>query len=275
MKPARFDYVRANTLGQAHAVLAEEGSDASVIAGGQTLVPMLSMRMARPKVLLDIMHLHTLSTVTIQGEMIHVGAAVRQAALLDWPELADRQPLLALALPWVGHAQTRARGTVCGSAALADPSAEIPLALIALAGDITLSAQAGRRQVPAVDFFQGLMSTARRDDELIEAVRFPARRPGQGYAFREFARRHGDFAIVACAAVASDNGARLAVGGVADRPTARDFDALDGDALLDALNAFGRDLDAQDDLHGTADYRRMLIRELGHQTIAEARACRA
>jgi 2-furoyl-CoA dehydrogenase FAD binding subunit len=274
VKPARFDYVRADTLGQAHAVLAEEGSDASVIAGGQTLVPMLSMRMARPKVLVDIMHLHALSTVTIEGEMIRVGAAVRQAELLDWPQLADRLPLLALALPWVGHAQTRARGTVCGSAALADPSAEIPLALIALAGDITLSAHTGRRQVPAVDFFQGLMSTARRDDELIEAVRFPARRPGHGYAFREFARRHGDFAIVACAAVAGDNDARLAVGGVADRPTARDFGALDGDALLDALNAFARDLDAQDDLHGTADYRRMLVRELGHQTIAEARACR-
>jgi 2-furoyl-CoA dehydrogenase FAD binding subunit len=275
MKPARFDYVRADTLGQAHAVLAEEGSDASVIAGGQTLVPMLSMRMARPKVLLDIMHLDALSAITIEGEMICVGAAVRQAALLDWPQLADRQPLLALALPWVGHAQTRARGTVCGSAALADPSAEIPLALIALAGDITLSAHTGRRQVLAVDFFQGLMSTARRDDELIEAVRFPARRPGHGYAFREFARRHGDFAIVACAAVASDDGARLAVGGVADRPTARDFGALDGDALLDALNAFARDLDAQDDLHGTAHYRRMLVRELGHQTIVEARACRA
>ena len=275
MKPARFDYVRADTLGQAHAVLAEEGSDASVIAGGQTLVPMLSMRMARPKVLLDIMHLHALSVITIEDGMICVGATVRQAALLDWPQLADRLPLLALALPWVGHAQTRARGTVCGSVALADPSAEIPLALIALAGDITLSAHTGRRQVPAVDFFQGLMSTARRDDELIEAVRFPARRPGHGYAFREFARRHGDFAIVACAAVASDNGARLAVGGVADRPTARDFGALDGDALLDALNAFARDLDAQDDLHGTADYRRMLVRELGHQTIVEARACRA
>jgi 2-furoyl-CoA dehydrogenase FAD binding subunit len=275
MKPARFDYVRADTLGQAHAVLAEEGSDASVIAGGQTLVSMLSMRMARPKVLLDIMHLDALSAITIEGEMICVGAAVRQAALLDWPELADRLPLLALALPWVGHAQTRARGTVCGSAALADPSAEIPLALIALAGDITLSARTGRRQVPAVDFFQGLMSTARRDDELIEAVRFPARRPGHGYAFREFARRHGDFAIVACAAVASDNGARLAVGGVADRPTARDFGTLDGDALLDALNAFARDLDAQDDLHGTAHYRRMLVRELGRQTIVEARACRA
>jgi 2-furoyl-CoA dehydrogenase FAD binding subunit len=274
VKPAPFDYVRADTLGQAHALLAEEGSDASVIAGGQTLVPMLSMRMARPKVLLDIMHLHALSTVTIEGEMIRVGAAVRQAELLDWPKLADCLPLLALALPWVGHAQTRARGTVCGSVALADPSAEIPLALIALAGDVTLSAHTGRRQVPAVDFFQGLMSTARRDDELIEAVRFPARRPGHGYAFREFARRHGDFAIVACAAVASDNGARLAVGGVADRPTARDFGALDGDALLDALNAFARDLDAQDDLHGTADYRRMLVRELGHQTIAEARACR-
>jgi 2-furoyl-CoA dehydrogenase FAD binding subunit len=274
VKPARFDYVRADTLAEAHAVLASERSDASVIAGGQTLVPMLSMRMARPKVLVDIMHLHELATVAFEGEMIRVGATVRQAALLDWPKLAKSQPLLALALPWVGHAQTRARGTVCGSAALADPSAEIPLALVALEGDITLSAQTGRRHVPAVDFFQGLMSTARRDDELIEAVRFPVRRPGHGYAFREFARRHGDFAIVACAAVTNDTGTRLAIGGVADRPTVRDFGALAGDALADALMSFASGLDAQDDLHGTADYRRALVCALGRQTIAEARACR-
>jgi 2-furoyl-CoA dehydrogenase FAD binding subunit len=274
VKPARFDYVRADTLAEARAVLASEGSDASVIAGGQTLVPMLSMRMARPKVLVDIMHLPALSTIALENQTIRVGAAVRQADLLDWRDLADRQPLLALALPWVGHAQTRARGTVCGSVALADPSAEIPLALLALEGDIEMSASTGHRQVRAQDFFNGLMSTARKDDELIEAVRFPARRPGHGYAFREFARRHGDFAIVACAAVAGENSTRLAVGGVADRPTARDFGTLDGDALTDALIAFARDLDAQDDLHGTADYRRTLVHALGHRTIQEARQCR-
>ena len=143
--------------------------------------------------------------------------------MLAWPELAARQPLLAQALPWVGHWQTRARGTVCGSIALADPSAEMPLCLLALGGDVVLSSQSGRRSVAAEDFFTGLMSTARRDDELIEAVSFPCARAGTGYAFREFARRHGDFAIVACAAVATREQCRLAVGGVADRPVVREL----------------------------------------------------
>lgn len=275
MKPPRFDYVRAESLTEVHTVLTAEGSDANVIAGGQTLVPLLSMRMARPNVLVDIMHLVELSGIAIEDQTIRVPAAVRQAELLGWPELADRQPLLALALPWVGHAQTRTRGTVCGSAAFADPSAEIPLILVALEGDVELSASTGRRRLRATDFFTGLMSTARRDDELLEAVRFPCRRPGHGYAFREFARRHGDFAIVACAAVAHENGARLAVGGVADRPMVRDFGLLDGDALADALDTFAHDLDARDDLHASAHYRRGLVRALGQHTIEEARRCRA
>jgi 2-furoyl-CoA dehydrogenase FAD binding subunit len=275
MKPPRFDYVRAETLAEVHTVLAAEGSDANVIAGGQTLLPLLSMRMARPNVLVDIMHLVELSGFAIEDQTIRVPAAVRQAELLDWPELADRQPLLALALPWVGHAQTRTRGTVCGSAAFADPSAEIPLILVALEGDIELSASTGRRRVRATEFFTGLMSTARRDDELIEAVRFPCRRPGHGYAFREFARRHGDFAIVACAAVAHAHGARLAVGGVADRPMVRDFASLEGAALVDALDTFACDLDTRGDLHASAHYRRKLVRALGQQTIEEARRCRA
>ncbi len=270
MKPAPFDYLRAETLAQVHDVLAAEGSDAAVIAGGQTLVPLLSMRMARPKVLVDIMHLDKLGGIRIEDNAIRVGASVRQAELLAWPELAARQPLLARALPWVGHAQTRARGTVCGSVALADPSAELPLCLLALGGDVILSAKGGQRRVAAHDFFTGLMSTARNDDELIEAVSFPCRRAGEGFAFREFARRHGDFAIAAFAAVASETGVRLAVGGVADRPVMRDVD----DASEAALAAFAAELDARDDLHATADYRRMLVRRLGAQTIAEAQACR-
>jgi 2-furoyl-CoA dehydrogenase FAD binding subunit len=275
VKPAQFDYVRAETLAEAHHVLASEGADASVLAGGQTLVPLLSMRMARPKLVLDIMHLPELARIAIEDNSIRVGATARQAELLAWPELTNRQPLLALALPWVGHAQTRARGTVCGSAALADPSAEIPLALVALKGEIELSSSSNRRRVAAEEFFQGLMSTARRDEELVEAVRFPCKKPAEGHAFREFARRHGDFAIVACAAVADANGARLAIGGVADRPIAKDFGTLAGDALNDALRAFAHDLEPRDDLHATADYRRELVRQLGQQTIEEARRCRA
>ena len=274
MKPAKFDYLRAASLAEAHEALAAEGGDASIIAGGQTLVPLLSMRMARPKLLVDIMHVAELGGIAVEDNAIRVGAAVRQAALLAWPELAKRQPLLALALPWVGHAQTRARGTVCGSVALADPSAEIPLALVALGGEIELSsAQAGRRSVAADDFFTGLMSTAREDDELIEAVRFPCARPGEGYAFREFARRHGDFAIVACAGgrrPRKARGSRSAASptgrprGTSARSTAR--------ALDDALQDFAVELEARDDLHATADQRRDLVRKLGRVTIEEARA---
>lgn len=274
MKPARLDYLRAGSLSEAHEALSAERSDASVIAGGQTLVPLLSMRMARPRLLVDIMHVEELGGIAVQDNAIRVGATVRQSALLGWSELARRQPLLALALPWVGHAQTRARGTVCGSAALADPSAEIPLALVALQGEIELSSGQEKRRIAAEDFFTGLMSTMRNDDELIEAVRFPCARAGQGHAFREFARRHGDFAIVACAAISGAGGTRLAIGGVADRPLAQDFGALEGSELDDALQDFALELEAREDLNATAGQRRDLVRKLGRLTIEEARACR-
>lgn len=275
MKPAPFDYVRADSLREAHDVLAAERGEARVIAGGQTLVPMLSMRLARPTVLIDIMRLRELAAIEDRGDAIRVAAGVRQANLLSWPQLAERQPLLALALPWIGHAQTRSRGTVCGSMAHADPSAELPLVLATLGGSVELSRRRGRRQVAAAEFFAGLLTTAREDDELIEAVHFPARKVGEGCAFVEFGRRHGDFAIVACAAVADALGARLGVGGVADRPMVRDFGALEGEALEEALDTFAWDLDARDDQHATAAYRRHLVRELGRRTLLEARQCRA
>jgi 2-furoyl-CoA dehydrogenase FAD binding subunit len=275
VKPARFDFVRAETLAEIHAVLAAEGEDARIIAGGQTLVPMLSMRLARPRVLVDIMRIPELAQITTTGGAIRIGAAVRQAELLAWPELSARQPLLSAALPWVGHAQTRTRGTVCGSVAHADPSAEIPLALLALRATIDVSSSQGSRRVVADTFFTGMMSTARRDDELIEAVEVPCRIAGQGFAFREFGRRHGDFAIVACAAVADAGGVRIAVGGVADRPIARDLPNIDGSALDDALDSLAWDLDAREDLHATPSYRRNLVRQLGRLTIEEAHRCRA
>jgi 2-furoyl-CoA dehydrogenase FAD binding subunit len=275
MKPARFDYVRAETLAEAHAVLAAEGADASVIAGGQSLLPLLSFRLARPKVVVDIMRIPGLDLIARDSDGIRIGAGVRQASLAAWPELVGAQPLLALALPHIGHAQTRSRGTVCGSVAHADPSAEIPLVLTALAGEVVLSSARRLRRVAAADFFTGLMSTARADDELIEAVIVPRRRAGQGYAFREFARRHGDFAIVACAAIASERDARLAVGGVGDKPVAFDRLPLYGTALDKALDRIARELDARDDLHATAAYRRDLVRRLGRSAIVEARQCRA
>lgn len=275
MKPASFDYVRADHLAEALEVLAEEGAEASILAGGQTLMPLLNFRMARPRVIVDIMRLPELDRIeTIDGSL-RVGAAVRQCQLERQAGLASSQPLLAAALPWVGHAQTRNRGTVCGSVAHADPSAELPLVLVALGGEIELRSRRRSRRVAAETFFAGMMSTARKDDELIEAVHFPVAQAGTGYAFREIGRRHGDFAIVACAAVVNTRATRLAVGGVADRPVARSL-PLPGDASLDdALDAFAWELDARDDLHATATYRRQLVRRLGRQTIEEAAQCRA
>jgi 2-furoyl-CoA dehydrogenase FAD binding subunit len=267
MKPAAFDYVRAESLDEALEVLRNEGSDARIIAGGQSLMPMLNMRLAAPRVLVDIMRLEGLRNITSSSGSIAVGAAVRQAELLEWPSLDRELKLVSLALPWTGHVQTRSRGTICGSIAHADPSAEIPLALLALGGDVILRSARKRRRVAARDFFLGVMATDRNDDELIEAVEFPA--TDRHCAFREVARRHGDFAIVACAAVKIERGARLAVGGVADMPVARDFGTLAGSALDDALNAFAYDLDARDDLHATARYRRDLVRTIGRELIAE------
>jgi 2-furoyl-CoA dehydrogenase FAD binding subunit len=275
MKPAPFDYIRAGSTAEVHDLLAAEGGDARILAGGQTLMPMLSMRLARPRTLIDITHVQELCRLGIERDFIRVGAAVRQAQLMNMFELANIQPLLALVLPWVGHAQTRSRGTVCGSVAHADPSAELPLALVALGGEVELSSCVRRRKVAAENFFTGMMSTLRTDDEMVEAVTIPVRRPGYGYAFREFGRRHGDFAIVACAAVASETGVRLAVGGVADRPVARDLSNANGRELDEALDTLAWDLDARDDLHATAAYRRGLVRAVGREVIEEARRCRA
>jgi 2-furoyl-CoA dehydrogenase FAD binding subunit len=275
MKPPRFDYIRAVDVSEIHAALAEHGDDARIIAGGQTLMPMLSMRLMRPRIEVDIMRVPALHGISVTGSEVRIGATVRQADLLAWPCLPVRLPLMAAALPWVGHAQTRSRGTVCGSVAHADPSAEIPLCLVALGGAVELTSRRRRRRVPAADFFTGTMTTARADHELVAAVMVPERPPGHGHAFREFGRRHGDFAIVACAAVCTRNTMRLAIGGVADRPVARDFPLLDGAALDDALDAFAWDLDARDDLHATARYRRDLVRRMGRATVEEALRCRA
>jgi len=271
VKPAAFDYVRAETRDEVLEVLHREGPSARVLAGGQSLLPMLNMRLARPSVLVDIMGVAEWNRVVDDGASLRIGAAVRQAALERRADLVRRQPLLAAALRWVGHMQTRSRGTICGSVAHADPSAEIPLVLVALGGEIRLRSRRRTRRIAAAEFFTGMMTTVRGDDEVIEAVSVPAARAGVGYAFREVARRHGDFAIVGCAAVADRSSVRLAVGGVADRPLVRDLPATD---LGEALDRFAWGLDARDDLHATARYRRELVRRLGRATIDEAMRCR-
>ncbi|MBV8524599.1 MAG: FAD binding domain-containing protein [Acetobacteraceae bacterium] len=274
MKPAPFDYIRADTAEEALAALHEHGAEARILAGGQSLIAMLSMRLAKPAVVVDIMRIRELAAITSDNNSIIIPACVRQQSALAWPNLKESLALLASALPWVGHFQTRSRGTICGSVAHADPSAEIPLCLVALEGEVRLRSRRKRRAVPANLFFTGTMITERADDEFIEAVVFPKRTPGTGYAFAEVGRRHGDYAIVACAAVVDGKRMRLTVGGVADRPVARDFPLLEGTALDDALNAFAWDLGAIDDLHATSRYRRDLVRKLGRRTLEDAAACR-
>jgi 2-furoyl-CoA dehydrogenase FAD binding subunit len=274
MKPAPFSYVRVDTADEVLVTLREHGAEARILAGGQSLLPMLNMRLAKPAVLIDVMRVGALAAIVVEKDAIVIPAAVRQATVLARGGLRDELPLLASALPWVGHYQTRARGTICGSVAHADPSAEIPLCLVALKGEIRLRSKRKSRRIPAETFFAGMMLTDKQDDELIESVAYPKRRAGTGYAFTEIGRRHGDFAIVACAAVVDAQRMRLAVGGVADRPMARDFPFLDGSALDDALNAFAWELGAGDDVHATARYRRDLVRRLGRTVLEEAASCR-
>ncbi|KAB1073725.1 FAD binding domain-containing protein [Methylobacterium planeticum] len=270
MKPAPFGYVRAGSLDEALDALRQHGPEARIVAGGQSLMPMLNMRLTKPAMLVDVMRIAALQEPRLEKGALVVPAGVRQAILLERPRLADDLPLLAAALPWVGHLQTRARGTLCGSVAHADPSAEIPLCLVALEGEVRLRSRRKARRVAAEAFFTGMMVTEKADDEMIEAIAYPLRRRDTGYAFAEVGRRHGDFAIVACAAVVDGTRMRLAIGGVADRPTARDFPRLDGSALDDALNAFAWDLAAGDDLHATARYRRDLVRSLGRRVLEDA-----
>ena len=270
MKPAPFDYLRANDEEEALEALAEAGDDARLLAGGQTLMPMLNMRLVEPAVLIDISRLPGHAGISDDGTVFEVGAAVTQADLEIWPALDRRAPLLAQALPLLGHVQTRSRGTVCGSIAFADPSAELPLCLATLGGEVVLRSRAGTRTLAAAEFQTGMLSTACREDEMVAAVRFPTAEPGAGYAFTELARRHGDFAIVAIAAIARENGIRIGVGGVAEQPVVQDWPLLSGSALDDALNALAWSLDAADDAHVSARYRRELVRRLGKQTVDAA-----
>ena len=270
MKPAPFDYLRPDDEEEALETLAEAGDDARLLAGGQTLMPMLNMRLVEPAVLIDISRLAGRAEIKDDGNVIEVGAAVTQAHLEAWPSLNRRTPMLAQALPLLGHVQTRSRGTVCGSIAFADPSAELPLCLATLGGEVVLRSRAGARTLTAAEFQTGILSTACREDEMVAAVRFPAAQPGAGYAFTEFARRHGDFAIVAIAAVGLANGIRIGVGGVAEQPVVQEWPLLAGSALDDALNAFAWSLDAADDAHASARYRRELVRCLGKQTVRAA-----
>ncbi len=274
MKPREFDYVRAESVDEATAELAAAGDEARVLAGGLSLVAMLNLRLVEARVLIDISQLEELSYVRADGDMLEVGAATTQAELMAWDGLGEQAPLLHAAMPNIGHYQTRSRGTVCGSLAHADPSSELPLCLATLGGEVILRSRRGRRVLKAEEFQEGPLTTALAADELIVAARFPLPRDGVGHGFAEVARRRGDFAIVAVAAAVSATGIRIGVGGVADHPAVREWEALDGDGLDDALNHFAWDLGGYDDIHATAKYRRQLVRRLGRRVVEKANACR-
>ncbi|MBD8825809.1 MULTISPECIES: xanthine dehydrogenase family protein subunit M [Pseudomonas] len=268
MKAAAFDYVRASSRGEVLDLLAEYGQEARIIAGGQSLMAVLNMRLAQPKLLIDINHVADLNFIERRQDCLAVGAAVRQVQLLERPSLMDEVPLLAKAMPWIGHFQTRNRGTVCGSVAHADPSAELPLCLVTLGGEVILQSKKRQRTVKAADFFQGILTTDKQPDELVVEVRFPLMREGITYRFQEIAMRHGDFAMVALAAAIGDEQVEFGIGGVSDRPQHRHLTR--GASLKDALNEVAWSLDAQDDVHASAAYRRQLVRELGLRLIEGA-----
>lgn len=275
MKPKGFDYLKATSVGEATEALARGGEDVRLIAGGMSLVPMLNFRLVEPSILIDISKIADRKYIREEKGMVEIGSATRQCELEKWDEVGEKLPLLAEALPVLGHYQTRARGTVCGSLVHADPSSELPLCLATLGGEVVLSSSKGSRTLKASDFQTGMLSVAKRADEMVTAVRYPIAQRGVGYAFREMSQRHGDYAIVALAAVASENKIKLGVGGVADKPTVREWENLDDSALDEALNTFAWDLGGYDDIHASARYRRELVRRLGKKTIEEARKCRS
>jgi len=275
MKPRSFTYLRPADLDDAVAALARLSDDARILAGGQSLVPMMNFRLIEAKALIDISDLASLAYVREQDGAIEIGAATTQAKLMAWPGLAQAVPLVSAALPHVGHFQTRSRGTVCGSIAHADPSSELPLCLATLGGQVVLKASSGTRVLRAEEFQTGLLTTARQPNEIVSAVRFPRRAPGAGYAFAELTQRHGDFAICGVAAVVSADAVKLGVAGVADKPTVRSWPRLADAEIDDALNDLAWDLGGSDDAHASASYRRDLVRHLGRRVIEEAANARA
>jgi 2-furoyl-CoA dehydrogenase FAD binding subunit len=276
MKPRPFDYVRPDTVEEALALLAEYGDDARILAGGQSLVPMLNLRLVDTGVLIDISRISELDVIRETDRAVEIGAAVTQNKLMAWPELAKKLPLLAAALPFVGHFQTRNKGTICGSIAHADPSSEIPLALAVLGGEIVLrSKKRGERVLAAHEFQKDMLTTAREPDELIVAVRFPVM-AGQGAAFREVARRHGDFAIIAVAAIADSHGVvQLGVGGMAGRPAVLEVAGATRHLSKTFFEHFAKEFGGYDDLHATAAMRRDLFKNLAPDVVAEALRCAA
>jgi carbon-monoxide dehydrogenase medium subunit len=282
VKPPPFAYVDPRTLTEALEHLATGGEDAKILAGGQSLLPMLNLRLARPSLIVDINRVAGLEALVSANGHLRVGALVRQRALERWA--AREAPLLAAGLRLVGHAAIRHRGTVAGSIAHADPASELPALLLCLDGAVVAESRRGRRDIAARALFQGPLVTALAADELITETHFEVPAPGAGWGFHEVARRHGDFALVGVAAVITrESGrvarARIAVFGAA--PTAVRSEAAEH-ALLgreptpkqiaEAAEAGAAALAPVDDLHASADYRRRVARTLFERALTDAAA---
>jgi len=288
VKPVPFDYIRPNSIEETCALLAQDG-DTRVIAGGQSLVPMLAMRLARPTRLVDILRLPELSGIRESGNSIVIGATTRQAAAERDPLIAAKLPLLAKIFPWVGHPATRRRGTIGGSIAHADPSAEIPLVALTLGAEIVVRDTHGETAIKASEFFLGPMVSAIAQGALLTEIRFPVwpqKRVGTG--FHEVNARHSDFAFVcATAQVALDDAGRctacaVGIGGLGEFPVRLDHAAealigtdLNDAAMTEAVDAAMADLDIWGDLHASADYRRRTGGVLARRALSDARQAAA
>ncbi len=281
MKAPRFAYARPASIAEALALLAEHKDDARVLAGGQSLVPMLNFRVAAPKVLVDINRIAGLAGVKVTRNHIRIGALTRHVELERSADIARHLPLIAAAMPHIAHPAVRNRGTFGGSCALADPAAELPACALALGATFVVAGRKGERRVTAQEFFRGLYATALKAGELLVAAEFPLPEPGYASAFGELARRHGDYAMVGVAAHGSTDGKkfsdmRVALFGVGDRPVrpARLERALDGrpaaaKTIEDALAALDSDLDPRADLHASAAMKRHLAKVLAGRVLRQ------
>lgn len=291
MKAAPFAYARPSTLAEALDELARSAGGGKVISGGQSLVPVLAMRLARPELLVDINAIAEFSRIDTTEGYVDLGATVRQRAVEQNP-VSGEVPLLGMALPWVGHRELRSRGTVCGSLAHADPAAELPAVACCLDATMTVAGPAGTRRVAAREFFTGAMSTALAPDEVLTSVRLPKAQRGDGFGFAEIARRHGDFALAGVAVhvrcQSTDSAAPMAVltgFGISDRPVTRcvstelaaalEDTRANPDRLAEALTAPLREViedmvDTEGDAHASRDYRRQLLSVLSAREIGNA-----
>jgi carbon-monoxide dehydrogenase medium subunit len=270
MKPAPFDYFAPDTVEEVVGILGEMGDDAKVLSGGQSLVPMLNLRLTRFPALVDVGRVAALREVHFDGSGATIGATVRQCEIEASKEVSDLIPLMARATPLIGHFQIRSRGTVGGSVAHADPAAEYPAVSLALDAEIELTGPAGRRLLPAADFFTGTWTTAAAPEEVLTAVRFPSWGRGAGFAVEEVARRHGDFALAgACVGVRLAGGridrAAVSFFGLGSTPVraAQAEAALVGSAPGDVdSEEIGRiavaDLDPPGDVHASPELRRRI-----------------